>query len=140
MSNKATKRERQSETDVVYVSKSTAAAAPITNLLDNYKVKKEKVSLCSDDYNSMYFFPEDSDIFIKQKSCSDKYMPMKKQEKAVICAKAFNIKGELVFFQVWDNVNGCHAKYIEELFRLVLMTLSSTSLDDHSCHMIHYNN
>ena len=120
MSNgKANKRERQSETDVAIVSKSTGKE--LTNFIDNYPVKKEKVNLCSDDYNNMYYFPDDSEIGIKQKSCSDKYMPMKKQDKAMICAKAFNIKGELVFFQVWDNPNGCHAKYIAELLRFALM-------------------
>ena len=120
MSNgKANKRDRQAETDVAFVSKTTAKE--LTHFYENQPVKKEKVSLSSDDYNNMYFFPDDSEIGIKQKSCSDKYMPMKKQDKAVICAKAFNIKGELVFFQVWDNTNGCHAKYIGELLRLVLM-------------------
>ena len=125
MSNGKNKRDRpQSENEVWLEAKKTSAASLSTSILDieNFNVKKEKIQLSTDDYNNMYFCPDDSEIGVKQKSCSDKYVPSRKQDKDVICAKLYNIKGELVFLQVWDNPNGVHAKYMETLLRLVEIT------------------
>ena len=119
MSNGKVKRDRPSENEVVgFVTKKPESLTTSILELESFKVKKEKIQLSPDDFNNMYFCPADSEIDVKQKSCADKYVPSKKQEKDVICAKLFNIKGELVFLQVWDNPNGVHAKYMETLLRL----------------------
>ena len=104
------------------VATTTATSSTTTSIQDLFenqatRVKKETIHLEKDDFANMYFMPFDADYRIKTRIISDKYLKNIKQERDLICAKAFNIKGELCLIQLWDNSGGVHAKYFEQLLR-----------------------